>query len=81
MEDKPKKFELEDENNVDLAIKQLRVLQSMFYQYDKSDNDLFKYTNDIIQTMEKARVEINTNYAEISRKLTELWNTGKHPKE
>jgi len=64
-------------NNVDLAIEQLRTLQSMFYRHDLSDNDLFNYTTKIIDTMEKASKEINTNYAEISSKLTKLWNTGK----
>ena len=62
------------ENNVDLAIKQIRNLQGMFYRHDLSDNDLFKYTNDIIATMELASREIRTNYEEISSKLTELMN-------
>lgn len=64
-------------NSVDLAIQQLRNLQSMFYRHDMSSNDLFKVTNDIIVTMEQASKEINTNYKEISDKLTKHMNTGR----
>lgn len=66
------------ENNVDLAIMQIRNLQGMFYRHDLSDNDLFKYTNEIIQTMELASKEIKVNYADVSKKLTDLMN-GKKP--
>jgi hypothetical protein len=65
------------ENNVDLAIHQLRQLQQMFFRFDHTDQDLFKYTNDIIKTMELASVEIRTNYEEISGKLTQMMNGGK----
>ena len=65
------------ENNVDVAIRQLRQLQQMIFSFDKSDNDLFNYTNDIIKTMEKASTEIRTNYEEVSKKLTKLMNGGK----
>ena len=62
------------ENNVDIAIQELRKLQQMIFSFDKSDQDLFNYTNEIIKTMEKASKEIKTNYEDISRKLTDLWN-------
>lgn len=65
------------ENSVDIAIRQLRNLQTMFYRFDVTDNDLFKEVNNIITTMEQARKELNINYREISDKLTRHLNTGK----
>jgi len=64
-------------NNVDLATQKLRELQSKIYDYNVSPNDLFKFTNEIMPFMDKASKEIQTNYAEISRKLTEQMNTGR----
>lgn len=64
-------------NNVDIAIQQLRELQTLFYNPDSSPNSLFKRSQQIIDTMNKASAEINANYAEISRKLTEQMNTGR----
>jgi hypothetical protein len=64
-------------NNVDVAMQQVRQLQSMIYDNSKSPNDLFKFTAMIINTMEEASKEIKANYEEISRKLTEEWNTGR----
>jgi hypothetical protein len=62
------------ENNVDLAIKQMRNLQGMFYRHDISDNDLFNYTNEILKTMELASKDIHTNFEDMSKKLTEYMN-------
>jgi hypothetical protein len=42
---------MKGENNADL-IKQMRILQELFY--DVTDNDLFARTNEIIQIMEMA---------------------------
>ena len=64
-------------NNVDIAIQQLRELQQHLFDHSKSHNDLFAFTTQIINKMEKASKEINTNYEEISRKLTEELNTGR----
>ena len=64
-------------NNVDLATQKLRELQSKIYDYNVSPNDFFKFTNEIMPFMDKASKEIQTNYAEISRKLTEQMNTGR----
>jgi len=64
-------------NNVDIAMQKVRQLQQMLYDNSKSVNDLFKFTNEVIKDMEKASTEIKTNYEEISRKLTEEFNTGK----
>ena len=64
-------------NNVDLATQKLRELQSKIYDYNVSPNELFKFTNEIMPFMDKASKEIQTNYAEISRKLTEQMNTGR----
>ena len=64
-------------NNVDIAIQQIRQLQSLIFDPSKSPNDIFAFTNDVINQMDKASKEINTNYEEISRKLTEELNTGK----
>lgn len=64
-------------NSVDLAINQLRILQGMIYDPRLSGQDLFNYTNKIIDTMNQASAEININYKEISAKLTEHMNTGR----
>ena len=64
-------------NNVDLAITKIRELQSMFYSPDSSPNSLFKKSQEVIEFMNKASVEINTNYKTISKKLTEQMNSGK----
>ena len=64
-------------NNIDLATQKLRELQSMIYDYNVSPNDLFKKTNEIMPFMDRASAEINTNYKEISEKLTKQLNTGK----
>lgn len=64
-------------NNVDLATQKLRELQSMIYDYNVSPNDLFKKTNEIMPFMDRASKEIQTNYKEISEKLTQQMNTGR----
>jgi len=64
-------------NNVDIAIQLLRQLQQEIYSSDASPNSLFKKTQEIINQMDKASMEINQNYEEISRKLTAQFNTGK----
>jgi len=67
-------------NNVDIAIQHVRELQQHLFDHSKSHNDLFTFTTQIINQMEKASKEINTNYEEISRKLTEELNTGRKQK-
>ena len=64
-------------NNVDLATQKLRELQSMIFDYNVSQNDLFKKTNEIMPFMDRASAEIQTNYKEISEKLTRQMNTGR----
>ena len=64
-------------NNVDIATQKLRELQSKIYDYNTSPNDLFKFTNEIMPYMDKASKEIQTNYKEISEKLTAQMNTGR----
>ena len=64
-------------NNVDLAIAKVRELQQLIYSPKASPEVLFKTTEKIIEQMDLASKEINTNYAEISEKLTKLMNTGK----
>jgi len=64
-------------NNVDVAIGKLRELQQMFYSPDASPNSLFKKSQEVVTAMDKASIEIRTNYAEISKKLTEQLNTGR----
>lgn len=69
------------ENNADLAIKQLRILQQLFFRHDVTDQDLFNRTNEIIRIMEDASKEIRTNYEDVSRALTDLMNgKGHQPK-
>jgi len=63
-------------NNVDIAITKIRELQSMFFSPDASPNSLFKKSQEVIELMNKASVEININYKEISKKLTDQMNTG-----
>ncbi len=65
------------ENSIDIAIRQLRNVQAMFYRHDVTDNDLFKEVNNVITTMESARKELNLNYRDISDKLTKHLNTGR----
>ena len=64
-------------NNVDLAIQKVRELQAELYSSDASPNSLFKKTQEVIEMMNMASVEINTNYKDISDKLTRQMNTGK----
>lgn len=64
-------------NNVDIATQKLRELQAKIYDYNTSPNDLFKFTNEIMPYMDKASKEIQTNYKEISEKLTAQMNTGR----
>jgi hypothetical protein len=64
-------------NNVDIAISKVRELQQLIYSPDSSPNSLFKYTQEIMKYMDLASKEINSNYEEISRKLTEQLNSGK----
>jgi len=64
-------------NNIDLATQKLRELQQKIYDYDTSPNDLFKFTTEIMPYMERASREIETNYKEISEKLTKQMNTGR----
>jgi len=64
-------------NNVDLATQKLRELQQKIFDYNTSPNDLFKFTNEIMPFMDKASREIQTNYKEISEKLTAQMNTGR----
>lgn len=64
-------------NSVDLAVAKVRELQSLLYDNNSSPNSLFKKTEEIIQYMNDASREINTNYEEISEKLTKQMNTGR----
>jgi len=64
-------------NNIDLATQKLRELQSMIFDYNVSQNDLFKKINEIIPFMDRASAEIQTNYKDISEKLTAQLNTGR----
>lgn len=64
-------------NNVDLATQKLRELQQKIFDFNTSPNDLFKFTNEIMPFMDKASKEIQTNYRDISEKLTAEMNTGK----
>lgn len=64
-------------NNVDLATLKVRELQSMIYNTSTSQNDLFQKTLEVLEFMDKASIEIKTNYEEISNKLTKQFNTGR----
>jgi hypothetical protein len=65
-------------NNVELAIQKIRQLQQMMYDTNVSVNDCNTFLEkNVITQMDKATVEINQNYAEISKKLTDQFNTGK----
>ena len=64
-------------NNIDLATQKLRELQQKIFDYNTSPNDLFKFTNEIMPFMDRASREIETNYKEISEKLTAQMNTGR----
>lgn len=64
-------------NSVDVAMVKVRELQSMIFDHNISNNDLFKKTQEVIQQMQLASQEIKTNYEEISEKLTKQMNTGR----
>jgi len=64
-------------NNVDIAITKVRELQGMIFDRSVSSQALFDKSNEVIEYMNKASVEINTNYEEISDKLTAQLNTGR----
>lgn len=64
-------------NNVDICMEKLRELQAIIFDKDTSPNKLFLKTQQLMGYLEKASKEINTNYKEISRKLTDQMNTGK----
>lgn len=74
MEEEIKKLDKKGENSADLAIKELRKLQQLFYRHDVTDNDLFNRTNEIINIMMHASKDLNQNFEEISRRLTEYMN-------
>jgi hypothetical protein len=61
-------------NNVDLAIQMVRQLQAKLFDFNTSRQDLFNETTKIIIQMEKAQKDINTNFDEISKQLTDMWN-------
>ena len=63
-------------NNVDIAIIKVRELQSHIFDNSASNNSLFQKTEDVIQYLQKASLEINANYDDISKKLTKEMNTG-----
>lgn len=64
-------------NNVDIAVTKVRELQGMLFDRSVSSQDLFDKSNEVIEYMNKASIEINTNYEEISEKLTAQLNTGR----
>ncbi len=64
-------------NNVDIATQKVRELQQLIYSPDASPNKLFVKTQEIIDYMNKASAEINTNYKKISEQLTAQLNTGR----
>lgn len=64
-------------NNVDIAMGKIRELQSLIFNDSVSRNDLFQKTQDILLSMEAASKEINTNYEDISARLTKEMNTGR----
>lgn len=61
-------------NNVDIAIIKVRELQSHIFDNNASNNSLFQKSEELIQYLQKASIEINTNYEEISKKLTDDMN-------
>jgi len=64
-------------NSVDLAVRKVRELQSLIYDNNASRTDLFNKCEEVILEMNNASKEINTNYEEISEKLTKQLNTGR----
>lgn len=66
-----------NENSVTLAIQRLRQFQQSLFDRKKSQQDLYEETEEIMRYMFDAEKEIETNYEEISARLTEAMNTGK----
>ncbi len=67
-------------NNVDIAMREVRTLQSMILDNKVSNQKVFDHTHLLMQRLEMASKEIKVNYEEISAKLTEQMNTGRVPK-
>lgn len=64
-------------NNVDIAIQKVRELQTMIYDHNVSNHNLFQKTQEVMNFMQLASQEIKANYEEISEKLTRQMNTGR----
>ena len=64
-------------NSVDIAIGKVRELQSLVYDDNASRKDLFNKCEEVMKYMHDASIEINTNYEEVSAKLTAHLNTGR----
>lgn len=64
-------------NSVDLATRKVRELQALVYDNNASRTDLFQKCEEVINYLNDASKEINTNYEEISDKLTKHMNTGR----
>ena len=64
-------------NSVDIAIMRVRELQALVYDNNTSRTDLFNKCEEVMAEMHNASKEINTNYEEISEKLTKHMNTGR----
>jgi len=65
-------------NNVDIAKQQLRQLQQKLYDPNISVNELNQFLErTVMQQMDLASQEIETNYRDISEKLTKELNTGR----
>lgn len=65
-------------NNVDIATQKLRELQQLFFNPKKSPQDFFDFTQkELMPLMDNASREIKTNYEEVSKKLTDHFNTGR----
>ena len=65
-------------NNVDIAKQHLRQLQQKLYDYNASINEINKFLEQVVMPqMDLASKEIETNYRDISEKLTKQLNTGR----
>lgn len=64
-------------NSVDIAIRKVRELQALIYDNNASRTDLFNKCEEVMAEMHNASIEIQTNYEEVSAKLTAHLNTGR----
>ena len=75
------KTDANGDTNADIAVRELRKLQELFFRHDVTDMDLFNRTNEVINIMQLAAKDIRANFEDISKDLTDMMNGKPRNKE